>query len=265
LRSQNLIYDKKSDKTDFESITLDTNDIYKELRIRGYHYGPNFRGIKDMRVDESKRVYGNIAWNANMITFMDALLQTPAFTISLPFRRTVVPIMIQSLRCDPKKFFEAIDEFKQVVHEVNYKENIKEYVKEVEELNLIKVDKDNDQNIKELHEVVEKGVRIFEATGGDSNVKYSSSLPFFTDVSLKLIVTHGIEINGLLTVPIPRKTNISDLALESYRFIPNEENDAIEEIDKKEITEYIEVTILKYFFIFWNRNTIIRNILSYRN
>jgi hypothetical protein len=262
LRSQDLIYDKKSDKKDFESITLDTNDIYKELRTRGYDYGPKFRGIQDLRVEESKRIYGNIAWNANMITFMDALLQAQA--IALPFKRMFVPVMISSLRCDPKKFFEAIDEFKQVVHEVNYKENIKEYVKEVEELNLIKVDKDNDQNIKELHEVVEKGVRIFEATGGDSNVKYSSSLPFFTDVSLKLIVTHGIEINGLLTVPIPRKTNISDLALESYRFIPNEENDAIEEIDKKEITEYIEVTILKYFFIFWNRNTIIRNIFSYR-
>ncbi len=240
MRSQDLIYDKKSDKKDFESITLDTNDIYKELRTRGYDYGPNFRGIQDLRVEESKRIYGNIAWNANMITFMDALLQTQA--IALPFKRMFVPVMISSLRCDPKTFFEAIDEFKQVVHKVNDKENIKEHAKEVDEgLNLINVDEDNDENIKELHEAVEEEFRTFEVTAADSNVKYSSSLPFFADVSLKLIVTHGIEVNGLLAVPISRKTNISGLELESYRFIPNEENEAIEEIDKKELTEYIQV------------------------
>jgi hypothetical protein len=174
-----------------------------------------------------------------MITFMDALIQTQA--IALPFRRIFVPVMISSLRCDPKKFFEAIDELKQVIYEENESENVSKYVKEVDEnLNLINVDEDNDENKKELHEVVEKEIRMFE-TVGDSNVKYSSSLPFFADVSLKLIVTRGIEVNGLLAVPIPRKPNISDLELESYRFIPNEENDAIEEIDKKELTEYIQV------------------------
>jgi hypothetical protein len=31
--------------------------------------------------------------------------------------------------------------------------------------------------------------------------------------------------------------------MESYKFIANEENDAIEQIDKKEITEYIQVWI----------------------
>jgi hypothetical protein len=237
---------------DFESITLDTNDIYKELRVRGYDYGPMFRGIRHMKIEESKIIYGNIAWKGNMITFIDALLQTTLFSIILPLRSTFVPIMVSSLRCDPKKFFEAIDEFKQVVHEVNDKEAIKEYVKEADELNLVNVNKNNNENIKELYEVLGKGIGLFEGTEGNSNVKYSSSLPFFADTPLKLVVTRGIEINGLLTVPIPRKPNISGLALESYRFIPNEENDAVEEIDKKEITEYIEVRILELFFIFWN-------------
>jgi hypothetical protein len=248
---------------DFESITLDTNDIYKELRTRGYDYGPKFRGIQDLRVEESKRIYGNIAWNANMITFMDALLQAQA--IALPFKRMFVPVMISSLRCDPKKFFEAIDEFKQVVHEVDGKENIKEYVKEVDkELNLNNVDEDNDKNKKELQKAIEEEIQFFEITPADSNVKYSSTLPFFADLSLKLIVTHGIEVNGLLAVPIPRKAFAQGLEMESYQFIPNVENDAIEKIDKKEITEYIEVRILEYFFIFWNRKRMIRNIFSYR-
>jgi hypothetical protein len=40
---------------------------------------------------------------------------------------------------------------------------------------------------------------------------------------------------------MPRKGFIQGLELESYQFIPNEENDAIEQINKKEIKEYIEV------------------------
>jgi hypothetical protein len=56
-----------------------------------------------------------------------------------------------------------------------------------------------------------------------------------------MIVTHGIEIKNILAVPIPRKALTKGLELESYKFIPNEENDAIEQIDKKEITEYIQV------------------------
>ncbi len=227
-------------------MTLDTNDIYKELRIRGYDYGPKFKRIQNLRIEESMRVYGNIVWDGNMITFMDALFHAQA--IALPFRRIFVPVMISSLRCDPKKFFEAIDKLKQVIYKENESEKVSEYVKGVDEnLNVITVD-EYDGNKKELDEV-EREIQMFE-TAGESNVKYSSSLPFFADVTLKLIVTHGIEVNGLLAVPIPRKTNNSDLELESYRFIPNEENDAIEEIDKKEITEYIEVRILENLFIF---------------
>jgi hypothetical protein len=56
-----------------------------------------------------------------------------------------------------------------------------------------------------------------------------------------MIVTHGIEINGLLAVPIPKKAATQGLEMESYQFIANEENDAIEQIDKKEITEYMQV------------------------
>jgi hypothetical protein len=63
-----------------------------------------------------------------------------------------------------------------------------------------------------------------------------------------MIVTHGIEFKGLLAVPITRKAQTQGLELESYQFIPNEENDAIEEIDKKEITEYIQVGIIPNLF-----------------
>ncbi|HEY6436041.1 MAG TPA: hypothetical protein VIY47_05590, partial [Ignavibacteriaceae bacterium] len=90
-------------------------------------------------------------------------------------------------------------------------------------------------------QVVESEVKMFQGVAGENGLIYRSVLPFFTDVSLKMIVTHGIEINGLLAVPIPRKAATQGLQMESYKFISNEENDAIEEIDKKEITEYIQV------------------------
>jgi fatty acid synthase len=106
LQKQNLVYDKKSDK-DFDLI-LDSNDVYKELRIRGYDYGPKFRGIQELRIEDSKKVYGSIEWTGNMIPFMDSLIQSQA--IALPFRKIFVPVMIASIRCDPKKFFDAVEE-----------------------------------------------------------------------------------------------------------------------------------------------------------
>jgi len=105
------------------------------------------------------------------------------------------------------------------------------------EIREIETESENDK--KELKEVVEKEVKIFQ--GIDEEAQYRSVLPFFADLSLKLIVTHGIEINGLLAVPIPRKAATQGLQMESYKFIANEENDAIEQIDKKEIAEYIQV------------------------
>jgi len=242
-----LIYDQKNEnKKEFESMTLDTDDIYKELRIRGYDYGPKFRGIKELRIEDSRKIYGDIEWTGNMIPFMDSLLQSQA--IALPFRKIFVPVMISSLRCDPKKFFDAIEERKQPIHKENDVSGDK-ILNEVDTVLNMGISDENDDK-KELKDAIESEVRIFDGVVGDTELKYKSILPFFADISLKMIVTHGIEINGLLAVPIPRKAFAQGLELESYQFIPNVENDAIEKIDKKETTEYIQVRILEYFFIF---------------
>ncbi len=157
-----------------------------------------------------------------MIPFMDSLLQSQA--IALPFRKIFVPVMISSIRCDPKKLFEAIEERKQIIDVANSDANVG--------LNHIETNNSVDEKGEE---------KLLEEALEDKNVKYKSFIPFFADVSLKMIVTHGIEINGLLAVPIPRKAVTQELELESYKFIANEENDAIEESDKKDITEYIQV------------------------
>ncbi len=239
MQQQNLIYDKKtSNSNGNELITLNSNDVYKEYRIRGYDYGPKFRGIQELRIEDSRKVYGNIEWTGNMIPFMDSLLQSQA--IALPFRKIFVPVMISSLRCDPKKFFDAIEERKQMIYE-DSKESQKNLVQEVNESGIdIDISGENVEK-NDLKEAVEKEVRLFEGLVDDSDVKYRSVLPVFIDISLNMIVTHGIEIKNVLAVPIPRKAFAQGLELESYQFIPNEENDAIEQIHKKDITEYIQV------------------------
>jgi hypothetical protein len=237
LQEQNLLYDiERENNKDFESTTLDTNDIYKELRIRGYDYGPKFRGLQKIRIEDSRNVYANIEWTGNMIPFLDALLQSQL--VALPFRNMFVPVMISSLRCDPKKFFDAIEERKQMICDFD-KENQENLLQEVASSG-IDMKAENVEK-SEFKEVVEHEVRLFEGIVDESDVKYISNLPAFGDLSLRMIVTHGIEIKGLLAVPITRKALTQGLELESYQFIPNEENDAIEGINKKEITEYIQV------------------------
>jgi hypothetical protein len=232
-----LIYDQNNEnKKEFESITLDTDDIYKELRIRGYDYGPKFRGIKELRIEDSRKIYGDIEWTGNMIPFMDSLIQSQA--IALPFRKIFIPVMISSLRCDPKKFFDAIEERKQLIHKEN---DSGDKILDVMDTELDMGISNENEYKKELKKAIEEEVRFFDGVVGDIELKYKSILPFFADISLKIIVTHGIEINGLLAVPIPRKAFAQGLELESYQFIPNEENDAIEQIHKKDITEYIQV------------------------
>ena len=51
---------------------MTTRDIYKELRLRGYHYSGYFRALKSATTDGSK---GKILWSNNWVAFMDNMLQ----------------------------------------------------------------------------------------------------------------------------------------------------------------------------------------------
>lgn len=51
---------------------LNTNDVYKELRLRGYDYGGKFRGVV---ASDSKAVTGRLQWDDNWISYMDTMLQ----------------------------------------------------------------------------------------------------------------------------------------------------------------------------------------------
>ena len=84
-------------------------------------------------------------------------------------------------------------------------------------------------------------VDFIEGLFGKEFHVYKSNLPFMADMNTRTIVTYGVEIEDLMAFPIPRKSNVQDLKLESYQFVANEDTNAIEECDKQVVKEYLKV------------------------
>lgn len=73
---------------------LKENDFYKELRIRGYMYESDFKGVHSARADGRR---GLIEWkNDNWATFMDAMLQVAV--LSQDSRSLKVPTGIREIK-----------------------------------------------------------------------------------------------------------------------------------------------------------------------
>ncbi|KAI8426660.1 LOW QUALITY PROTEIN: hypothetical protein MSG28_005429 [Choristoneura fumiferana] len=75
---------------------LDNDDIYKELRLRGYHYQGVFRGI---RHSDARGTRGLLAWEDNWISFMDTMLQFGI--IGVDTRELYLPTRLQRALIDP--------------------------------------------------------------------------------------------------------------------------------------------------------------------
>ncbi|KAI0219797.1 Fatty acid synthase [Lamellibrachia satsuma] len=85
-------------------IRFTSSDIYKQLRLRGYDYGPTFQGILSA---SNKGVVGDdgyLVWNDNWVTFLDTMLQIQILSdagLQLPTR-------IRSIRIDPATHVDRI-------------------------------------------------------------------------------------------------------------------------------------------------------------
>ncbi|XP_029849141.2 fatty acid synthase [Ixodes scapularis] len=81
-----------------ETVTfdLDAEDIYKELRLRGYEYSGSFKGILKADI---LHPYGKLKWEDNWVTFLDTMLQFSIF--SNPVRSFNLPVRIHSCKVDP--------------------------------------------------------------------------------------------------------------------------------------------------------------------
>ena len=212
---QPMIHEKELSVLENE-FSLNSDDIYKDLRVMCYDYSGEFQRLKNIRTNDFQEIQGICEWNGNVITFLDSLLQS--MILATPFRKLMVPVMIESLRINPKILFENIT------------------VKRIkEEFHL------NAQNTEKV------GKELFNDTNAVSeedrmsplNCFFKAAMPFFHNS--KLLVTHGIEVENITMIPIPRKVDTTNLVVDSYEFVANEDNNAIESCDRKHIIEYLEV------------------------
>ena len=82
---------------DDEEEVMSARDIYKELRLRGYHYSGVYRSVKSSTTSASK---GHLAWQDDWIAFMDGMLQMQI--IGVDTRGLFVPTRIKKLVIDTK-------------------------------------------------------------------------------------------------------------------------------------------------------------------
>ncbi|XP_039082547.1 fatty acid synthase [Hyaena hyaena] len=75
---------------------LSQGDVYKELRLCGYDYGPHFQGILEANLEGTA---GRLLWNGNWVTFLDTMLQMSILSMAQHTLR--LPTRITSIHIDP--------------------------------------------------------------------------------------------------------------------------------------------------------------------
>ncbi|XP_050030055.2 fatty acid synthase-like [Dermacentor andersoni] len=83
---------------------MDSVDVYKELRLRGYQFHGAFRGVLEAC---SQKPCAKLKWEENWVTFMDALCHVSFLWNQL--RTFDVHVSMQSCRIDPKVQAEITD------------------------------------------------------------------------------------------------------------------------------------------------------------
>jgi len=85
---------------------MNIKDIYKELKLRGYQYTGEFRGLRSASITGKN---GHIAWTDNWVTFMDNMLQMMILGQNL--RSHFVPTRIRKAVIDPRSHIKYIEKF----------------------------------------------------------------------------------------------------------------------------------------------------------
>ena len=94
---QDMLNSVDSVKTKKCRMQLAMKDVYKEFRLRGYDYGPEFQSINEVSVNDEFSV-ATVTFK-NWVTFVDGMIQT--VIIGRPIRALLVPVRIDYLACDP--------------------------------------------------------------------------------------------------------------------------------------------------------------------
>ncbi|KAK9875963.1 hypothetical protein WA026_011065 [Henosepilachna vigintioctopunctata] len=85
---------------------LDSHDIYKELRLRGYQYKGDFRMVEGCNLEATKAF---IKWNGNWVSFMDNMLQMKI--LQFDSRLLYVPTGFKKITICAKKHLQYVESF----------------------------------------------------------------------------------------------------------------------------------------------------------
>lgn len=89
-------------------ILMQSDDIYKELRARGYGYTGEFCGVMESDLDAQS---GKLRWQNNWTTFVDTMLQF--HILGKNTREVFVPTRIERVVIDPLKHQKILDDLQQ--------------------------------------------------------------------------------------------------------------------------------------------------------
>ncbi|XP_065215656.1 fatty acid synthase-like [Planococcus citri] len=97
---------KQDDVTvsDCDDIYLNTNDFYKELRLRGYQYKGSFKQVARVHYTGT---YGEVWWNDNFLTFMDNMAQIQI--LALDTRELLIPTFMRKIVIDFEKHMQQTE------------------------------------------------------------------------------------------------------------------------------------------------------------
>uniref|UniRef100_A0A8D8PNC5 Fatty acid synthase n=1 Tax=Cacopsylla melanoneura TaxID=428564 RepID=A0A8D8PNC5_9HEMI len=87
-----------------ELLELNSSDIYKDLRLRGYDYTGAFRGVNK---SDNRGLIGQLDWTGNWISYIDTMLQ---FSIlGMDTRELYLPTRMQRVCIDPTKHAQLLE------------------------------------------------------------------------------------------------------------------------------------------------------------
>ena len=215
---------------------LTKDDIYKDLRIRGYDYSGEFKKLKQIRTKDFQTVMGECEWDGNMVTLLDGLFQAQG--LPMAFRKLFVPYMLDCMRIDPKVFYEAI--------RLNKKKTDNDTLFDEQSFVEHSADAETIREAQELSTQITSGEELKayqeQYIAKEKLAKFESTVHFYFNVKKRLLIAPGIEVENLLAFPIARKVpnNVRD----TYEFAANDDINAIDDCRKNYINEYLEVQII---------------------
>ncbi|XP_050542847.1 fatty acid synthase-like isoform X2 [Daktulosphaira vitifoliae] len=105
-----ILLDLVSSRSKGEYLPLESNDVYKELRLKGYDYKGILRGIKEI---DNIGYNAKVNFNSNWLAFLESLFQIPLFQVDT--RELYIPRYIKKVVIDPLKLMKMAESLNNVI------------------------------------------------------------------------------------------------------------------------------------------------------